>query len=240
MALGKLGRLIAVVGLLLLLSACATTSPTVPMKTEFWSQTDRSISVVIAKLPPTRAHRAGPQGLLDIAINETLADELGKALESITLNDSYGQARSEVVKRMQERGLKASFTDTIVDVDKLEIFQAPDQSRVYAREDFRPLKATVGSDRLLVFRVTQVGTLRSYYGFVPISRPNAVLNARGEMIDLTTNEVLWRDTTSHTAATADPWDQPPEFTNVHAAVQKVIEDARREMVDKLFNSAGAK
>jgi hypothetical protein len=237
MTLESLGRLAPVTGLLLLLSACATVGESVPMKNEFWSQTDRSVSVALAKLPDTQPHRAGAQGLLDMAINEAMADELSKALKTITLTDSYGEARSEVVKRMQEKGLKASFVDKPLDVSALQEFRTEDKNRTYALLDYRPLKAEFGSDRLLVFTVVQVGTIRSYYGFIPTSRPSAILNARGELIDLQTNEVLWRDTTSNSAQIDDPWDQPPDFKNVDAAVRKVIADARKAMVEKLFTPA---
>ena len=234
----SLGRLAPVVGLLLL-SGCATVATTVPMKNEFWSQTDRTVTVALAKLPDTLPHRAGAQGLLDMAINEAMADELTKALKTITLTDSYGGARSEVVKRMQEKGLKASFVDKAIDVGALKEFSTEDKSRTYAVLDYRPLKAELGSDRLLVFTVVQVGTIRSYYGFIPTSRPSAILNARGEIVDLQTNEVLWRETTSNSAQIDDPWDQPPDFKNVDTAVQKVIADARKTMLEKLFNPPAA-
>ena len=61
-----------------------------------------------------------------------------------------------------------------------------------------------------------------------------MMNARGEIIDLQTNEVLWRQTTTDVAAIDDPWDESPEFRNVHAAVQKVILAARKSMADLLF------
>jgi len=104
MAFKSLGRLAGAIGLLLLLSACATVNQTVPLKNEFWSQTDRTVTVALAKLPDTQAHKAGAQGLLDIAINEAMADELTKALKTITLNNSYGAARSEVVIRQFRDG----------------------------------------------------------------------------------------------------------------------------------------
>jgi len=230
----SLVRLVVALGLVSLLSACAV-SPMVQLKPEFWTQTDRTLVVAIATLPDTAAHKVGAQGLLDIAINNAMADDLSKALKTITLNDSYGQARSEVVKRLQEKGIKSSFTEKMIEAGTLQDFSSDDKSRSYAAKDFRPLKADFGgADRLLLFTVTQVGTQRSYYGFIPTSGPTAVLRAKGEMIDLQTNEVLWRDQTVHTAVVADPWDQPPEFKNINAAVQKVIEAARRAMVDKLF------
>ena len=210
----------------------------VPMQKDFWSQTDRSVMVALAKLPETAAHKAGPQGLLDVAINNAMADDLGNALKTITLDDSYGQARSEVVRRLQQKGIKSSFTEKMVDVASLQDFSGTDNSRSYASKDFRAMKPELGSaDRLLLFTVVAVGTQRSYYGFVPISSPVAILRARGELIDLQTNEVLWRDDTANTAAIADPWDQPPAFQNVGAAVQQVILEARGAMIQKLFNEA---
>jgi hypothetical protein len=239
MTMKLLGRLAAAAGLLALLSACAV-NRTVQMKSEFWTQTDRSVVVALAKLPDTAAHKVGAQGLLDIAINNAMADDLSTALKTITLNDSYGQARSEVVKRLQEKGIKSSFTEKMIDAASLQDFNSDDKSRSYAPKDFRPMKADLGgADRLLLFTVVAVGTQRSYYGFIPTSSPVAVLKAKGELIDLQTNEVLWRGQASNTAMIADPWDQPPEFKNVNAAVQKVIEDARKAMVDKLFATSAA-
>jgi hypothetical protein len=238
MDLRLLGRLAAGLGVLWL-SACTTLGPNVPMKSDFWSQTDRSVSVVLAPLPEIRPHREGQQGLLDVAINTAMADELSTALRTISLTDSFGQARSEVVRRMQERGIKASFVETTIDPGALQDFQTEDKSRIYAGKDFRPLKANFGTDRLLLFTVVQAGTVRGYYGFIPLGSPRAIFKARGEMIDLSTNEVLWRDSTSHNAGIADPWDQAPEFSNVHAAVQKVIADARKAMLDRLFGGAPA-
>src|SRR3954470_4588450 len=227
------------IGLLSLVAACAV-NPAVQMKEEFWSQTDRSVVVALANLPEAMPHKEGPQGLLDLAINNAMADQLSKALKTITLTDSYGQTRSEVVKRMQEKGMKSSVYDKTVDANALKDFHSEDKSRAYASKDFRPLKAELdGADRVLLFTVVAVGTQRSYYGFIPTSRPTAVLNARGEIIDLETNEILWRQMTTDSAAIDDPWDEPPEFSNVHAAVQNVILAARQSMVYLLFANSPA-
>ena len=230
-------RLVVALGLVSLLSACAV-NPMVQLKPEFWTQTDRTVVVAIATLPDTAAHKVGAQGLLDLAINNAMADDLSTALKTITLHNSYGQARSEVVRRLQEKGIKSSFTETMINAGTLKDFSSDDKSRSYAPKDFRPLKADLGgADRLLLFTVTQVGTQRSYYGFIPTSGPTAILRATGEMIDLQTNEVLWREQTANTAVIADPWDQPPEFKNVNTAVQQVIEAARKTMVEKLFSAS---
>lgn len=230
-------RLAPAIAVLSFVCGCATAPGPRPMQSDFWSQTGQSVVVALTQLPETAAHKVGAQGLLDIAINNAMADDLSNALKTITLDDSYGQARSEVVKRLQERGITSSFTEKMIDVASLPDFGGADKSGAYAAKDFRSLKEDLGADRLLLFTVIAVGTQRSYYGFVPTSRPVAVLSARGEMIDLHTNEVLWRDVTLNTAPIADPWDEPPEFQNVKAAVQGVIVEGRAAMVEKFFASA---
>lgn len=234
-------RFIVGAGLFSLLSACAWNSvgpagPVLALKEDFWSQTDRSVAVALAKLPDTAAHKSGVQmSLLDLAVNEVMASELNAALRKITLTDSYGQARGEIVKRMQEKGMKAFLFKETIDADALQDFGANDESRAYAKKDFRALKAEIGADRLLLVTVVAVGTQRAYHRFLPQGRPAAMLTARGEIIDLQTNELLWREQTSNVQAIDDPWDQPPDFQNVHVAVQKVILSARNSMIALLFD-----
>jgi hypothetical protein len=220
-----------------LLSGCVT-SPYVQLKPEFWTQADRSVGVAVAKLPAATTHKVGQQGLLDMAINEAMADELSKYLKTLDLS-SYGKVSGEAASRMQAKGLKVREVGSPVDVATLPDFKTEDSSRVYAQKDFRSLKQQLGVDRLLLLTVTAAGTQRSYYGFIPTSSPIGLLSARGEIVDLNTNEILWRQLTTNTAPIDDPWDQPPNYPNVSVAVQKVILMARRSLIDSLFGASVA-
>jgi hypothetical protein len=218
--------------LLSLLSACAV-NQAVPVKEEFWTQSDRTIGVAISKLPVAQAHKVGQQGLLDMAINEGMAEEISNYLKKVDLS-VYGKASGEFAKRLSARGFKVTEVNKQIDVAALTDFSTEDKSRAYAPKDYRPLKKELGVDRLLMLIVVAAGTQRSYYGFIPTSAPRALLTARGEIVDLTTNEVLWRQTTTNTVGVDDPWDQPPNFPNVDVAVQKVLIAARKSMFDSLF------
>ncbi len=227
--------LLSFLALVLLLSGCVT-SPYVQMKQEFWTQTDRSIGVAVAKLPDATTHKVGQQGLLDMAINQAMADQLSKYLKTVDLSN-YGKVSGEAATRMQAKGLKVVEVASPVDVAALKDFTSEDSSRVYAQKDFRPLKQQLGVDRLVLLTVTAAGTQRSYYGFVPTSKPIALMATRGEIIDLGTNEILWRQVSSNTTPIDDPWDQPPNYPNVGVAVQKVVLMARRSLIDSLFGTS---
>jgi hypothetical protein len=218
--------------LLSLLFGCAV-NQAVPVKEDFWTQSDRTIGIVIAKLPEAKAHKVGQQGLLDMAINEGMAEQISNYLKKVDLS-VYGKASSEFAKRLTARGFKVTEINKTIDVAALADFNADDKSRPYAKKDFRSLKNELGVDRLVVLTVLAAGTQRSYYGFIPTSAPIAMLNAQGEIVDLNTNEVLWRQTTMNTVGIDDPWDQPPNYPNVEVAVQKVLVAARKSMFDSLF------
>lgn len=221
--------------LLSLLSGCVT-SPLVQMKQEFWTQTDRSVGVAVAKLPEATAQKVGQQGLLDMAINEAMADELSKYLKTLDLS-SYGKVSGETAMRMQAKGLKVREVGKTIDVAALNDFSSEDSSRVFANKDFRPLRQELGVDRLVLLTVTAAGTQRPYYGFIPTGKPIALMSTRGEIIDLTTNEILWRQLSTNTTPIDDPWDQPPNYPNVGVAVQKVVLMARRSVIDSLFGAS---
>jgi hypothetical protein len=218
--------------LLSLLSACAV-NQTVPVKEDFWAHSDRTIGIAIAKLPEAQAHKVGQQGLLDIVINEGMAEQISNYLKKVDLS-VYGKASGEFAKRLSARGFKVTEINKTIDAAALADFSTEDKSRAYATKDYRPLKNELGVDRLVMLTVVAAGTQRSYYGFIPTSAPIAMLNAQGQIVDLTTNEVLWRQTTINTVGIDDPWDQPPNYPNVEVAVQKVLVAARKSMFDSLF------
>jgi len=229
----KISVSVASLMLVSLLAGCAAVNQPVSVKEAFWTQSDRTIGVAISKLPEAQAHKIGQQGLLDMAINEGMAGEISKYLKKVDVT-VYGQARGEFAKRLTARGLKVTEVNKAIDVVTLADFMTDDKSHAYATKDYRPLKKELGVDRLLMLVVQAVGTQRSYYGFIPTSAPIAMLSARGEIVDLTTNEVLWRQNTMNTVGVDDPWDQPPYFPNVDVAVKKVLISARRSMFDSLF------
>lgn len=226
---------LAVALLFAAISGCAL-NPAVTMNRDIWSQTDKTVGVALVTLPKAAAHRVGGQGLLDQAINEAVTESLGGYLKQLDLAP-YGEAVGEIGKRLQALGFKVVEFRQPLGTEALKDFSSDDKSRTYAGKDFRGLRQQYGVDRLVLLTVLAAGTQRSYYGFVPISKPVALLRGRGELIDLTNNEILWRENVESTAAIGGEWDQPPNYPNLTIAVQQNIRSARDRLVASLFSSA---
>jgi len=61
-----------------------------------------------------------------------------------------------------------------------------------------------------------VGTIRDYYGFIPLGAPRSIFTGLGQLIDLSNNEVLWHKPVNIQKVVPGNWDEEsyPGLTNV--------------------------
>jgi hypothetical protein len=199
------------------------------------------MAIAIVKLPEADHLMLGNQGLLDIAINSGNAAEMVKQLKNIDIS-SYAKMTEEVAATLQEKGFNVVTITDQIDVEKLEDFEPSSEKEgvYYASKDYRKLKDELKADRLLLVQVMTVGTERSYYGFIPTSPPAAQASVRMQIIDLNNARLLWRDNLKEVVAVQDPWDQPPSFPNVTAAVEKVVLMTRKITSQRISQEFAAK
>jgi hypothetical protein len=222
--------------LMMFLAGCVSVAPQIGLKQEFWQQKEAGIAIVIQEVPQMDMFAAGGQGILDVAIsrgvNGTMIDKL-RATDVPRLK----QIPANIEKQLAARGFSAKVLDKPIDMDKLPDFKG--DTTTHAKKDFRGLKQP-GVDRLLVVTVQRVGIQRAYYGFIPLGAPTTALNISGYMIDLNTNGYLWNHDANGSDPIADPWDTPPEFSNVIAAVSQTKERVASAFERALFSAQSGK
>ena len=227
----------SVLASLLVVLAVGCAPARIALKPTFWEQGPRKLGVAMTLPPPLSAHRAGAQGLLDVAINTAAAGSLEahlKTLEAPRLDDTAGQ----FVEKLAARGVEARRLDEPIILETFHPFQAGSFGN-YLERDLRPLGKGEGIDALILLRVEQCGTLRNYYGFIPLGDPAGYCTCRGELIDLKTNEVLWRAATPVEVATVKvegKWEQPPDFPNLTGAVKQATERAPQFLLAEFFEA----
>jgi hypothetical protein len=225
--------------LLVVVLLTATCASTVPLQSNFWNRKGATVVVALATLPEAHAHRLGSEMLLDLAINKSLAQKLDTRMREVaptllkSVTDSF-------VKRLQERGFVAKKAGEPMAVDALQNFSASrGQTHPFGR-DVRPLAQKYNADMLLLITVQRYGTLRKYYGFIPLGAPKALFDVRGQMIDLKTNELLWQTSTSDdqaTVAVEGEWSEPPDYRNLVAALEKAVPQSMAHLERQFFAAA---
>ena len=233
----KAAASILVAAFVVALSGCAG-APQKPIAVEpaFWQDRQAVIGVAGEKMPEADAEMVGGQGLLDIAINRGNAGKMIEQLKKLNV-DRAAAIPGNLSDALTRRGFKVEKLPAL-DVVALPEFKAEANPELYAARDFRSL-AGKGFDRLLVVSVEKIGTTRTYHGFIPTSAPRALFAARGQLVDLKTNKLIWYDRHQTTAAIAEPWDQEPDFPNVSSAVLKNMADGAALLERSLFASPAA-
>ncbi|HEY7986590.1 MAG TPA: hypothetical protein VIE17_06685 [Methylophilaceae bacterium] len=222
-----------------LLFGCVTVTKPVSLNPSFWQARDKPVGIATTVAQPPTAYMIGDQGLLDIVINRAnaakLMDHLAK-LETPKLKSLPNDFGSQ----LQARGFKVVYITEPVDPEKLPKFSGKSGTTQFAERDYRSFKEKrnfkeQGVDKLLVISVDAVGTIRSYWGFLPGGPPQADIALHGQLIDLNTNELLWYEKIAGVKAVPEPWDQEPAFPNVTDTITKDTDESIEKLEQSFFS-----
>lgn len=211
----------------LLLGGCA--SPNVPLNQSFWKHKEH---VKVAKIKPVRAHlyKSGPQGLLDMGLNDAVTHSFEKYLENYRLSNMLSIS-DDFSKRLKAHHVKAS-SYPVIDVDYLP--RSGEDKKSFAARKYTQFAKKIGNDKLLVVTANSIGAIRKYYAFIPLDAPKAICELEGRLINVKNNKILWRYTSSVTLPVDGKWDQPPNYPNFTRALNKAIYLSKSELLDNFF------
>jgi len=211
-----------------LASACVPRR--VPLDPEFLKNPSHKVGVALTEHPVLAAHRVGAQGLLDMAVNAAVDGNLESHLKTIDTSKLHGLV-DEYVGRLTQRGLQARRLDT----QRLQRFKTLGHDQPSASE-MKALAQEENVDSVLLI-TTLCGTIRPYYGFIPLKAPSAYCALTGRLIDLTSKRVEWVGVLHGEEASVPvkgEWDQAPDFPNLTAAVHKAIAQAHDYLLADFF------
>ena len=138
---------------------------------------------------------------------------------------SYLETKNLHVKRITEK----------LNLETLPKFEAAndDANKIYYGDrDYRAMKQKYGVDKLVVINIVRIGTIRSYYGFIPMGDPSGLSNLAGYIVNLDNNQLEWKQTVTQTVPNAsDKWDTPPDFPSLTKAMYLAFEQTRKLLVN---------
>ncbi len=213
----------------LLLAGCAQN---IDLNHQFWKNGTQTLIVAAAKLPKATLNQEGPNDESVVWSNDILTYKFRHYLQSIRL-DSIRLLPKEFVKRLRAKNIKTKLYSKEINVARLP--NASEFYPGYATKDYRPLARKLGQHNLLIISVNEIGAERLYYGLIPMEEPNAVCELTGQIIDLDTNQILWRYTAKYFIPIKGKWNQPPNYLNFAKALKSAITNAKQDLLDDFFS-----
>jgi hypothetical protein len=204
----------------------------------FWSEKQTRVGIGLAAVPPAAPHRVGAEGLLDMAINKGMAGDLEKHLASLTPS-AFVPVLDQMERRLKKAGMAPKKIAEPINLGALP--ERANKADGYFERDVSALAARYDVDALLIVEVVQWGTLRNYYGFIPLGDPKALFGVSGRLVGRD-GRMRWYDWIEGEDAllpVSGEWDQPPAFANVTRSIQSVERKAAAFLEGSLFGAVVA-
>jgi hypothetical protein len=233
-------------------SGCASMRA-VPLDQSFWQEKGRRVGVALEEMPEAvvlinAADTAIGHGRSTIFPDEAqYTDHPMRLHETRALRQASRGARGEgfdavqdlLVQGLVERGFTAYKVDMPADTGTLKSFREGSGDGVYACRDYRDLGKSAGADYLVIVRLEQYGTLCRY---IDLNNYEVEVYAgvRAEMIETSTNRVLWRSCMSggrFTRTVDAECSRPDHVPVILDGLEGLLEDAARSVAGQFFSSS---
>jgi hypothetical protein len=205
----------------------------IQLEPSFWQNKNHKIGIALANYPAGGAHRSGPEGLLDMAINRAASSDFDTYFRTLTPQE-FSAFPDRLAERLQAMGFSATRIPT-----NLHIEQFPKLKDGPLSNDFRQLATTYDIDMLLLLSVEKFGTIRYYQGFISMGAPKGLFQAKGQLIDLRSNALRWqaamREDEGATSIDGE-WPPAPDYTKFVDAMRRSERGAIYFLETRFFES----
>lgn len=221
-------KIIVLVGITILLSACATNREHVVIPPAFLANPKTLAIVQLSGLEKPGYYKIGQQGIFDVLINEAMATS---AQEKIEKMDATPIVKEYYYKRFSHIFASQSFEvkEDPTPLNKESLTPPPIKNLKYAPYDFRFLQGRYNVEYALILDPISFGVERSYHGFFPTDAPKGFARVSFYLVNLSNNSIVAECHTAEQDIVKGEWDTPPEYSNliksIKAALAKAISGA---------------
>lgn len=214
--------LIILISLALLTGCAGRVQPPVALDQNFWQKENPRVGVSLTSAPRPAAYLSGASCLLCLAAANVANADLIDYMPTLPAEDLLS-LEAELVESLNAQGLQASAVSDSFSVKHLKPSSLPEG----AEKDFSPWSDTY--DYLLIVDVSMFGTHRTYSGYIPTSDPQAVVQGKVYMVDMTNNQYVLYEAFHTVRAVDGEWDEAPSFPGVTNAYFQAVESSKDDI-----------
>lgn len=188
---------------------------------------DKPSSIVIAQMDGFENpgfYKEGQQGVLDFLISSAVTEEVTENIKKINVNEIIEQ---HYFKPFESAFLTKSFK-VVKACEKLKknalVKHDGDQGKC-AEFNFKNLKTSYNTDYALVLEPKLFGTMRKYYGFIPLGSPKGYADFKVYLVRLEDNAVLGYYNAEAKIEVKGDWDTPPHYAELVKSVKTALATA---------------
>ncbi|MDH5424326.1 MAG: hypothetical protein OEY29_04970 [Gammaproteobacteria bacterium] len=209
------------------LSGCGATTPAISVKPS-WDNNTRIVGIISTNIPPASAYKNDKYNQLSPSVNSQ-PNDLEQHLQNLQPPD-ITSITDKISRYLKSKGMHVKRLSSHQVLQQLRKMDA--KAGNGSKADYRPLKLIHGIDKLIVIRVEHIGSIRPYYGFVPLAEPKGFSHLSGYMINLDNNQHEWKHSVMQqvecTPAAADP---AAEFAGLKKAVHMAFDQSKNSLFE---------
>jgi hypothetical protein len=185
------------------------------------------IGVAMSTIPAVDRYLPGADCLLCIGVASAANGSLTDHIRSLSVEDLPG-LKQQIADMVKKKGGDVVVVATPVDAKKLE--KSLDDGPNKSPKDFSEFKTKYGIDKLLYLEISEIGTIRRYSAYVPLSDPKGYFHGTGYLVDLRSNMMEWYAPINIERSAEGNWDEPPKFPGMTNAFYQALEAGKDEFI----------
>lgn len=169
-------------------------------------------------------YKEGEQGMVDFLISSAITDSVAEGLKKINT--------TEIIEEHYFKPFEIAFLNKSFTVNKLSeklkreaLCKYEGDHEKCASLDFRSLKSKHNAEFALVLDPKLFGTIRKYYGFIPIGAPKGHADLTVYLVRLEDNAVMGHYNASVRTEVQGDWDTPPDYAALVKATKTALATA---------------
>jgi hypothetical protein len=204
----------------------------VPVDAGFKAKRGQKVAVITMKAPQATVHHVGNQGLLDMAVNHATSTGSRNQLESYPSQAKLDAVGNDFAKRLNSKGYKATLLNVHPEFKDFN----PTLARPNSKKPIHGYGSYLnGYDSAIYLTMSAVGRSKHVYGFIPLSRSNAIAPIQGSMFETATQKRTWRSR----FLTIDPNSgvrvQDDSDAGLHRAIDTAVQNSSNALQADFFN-----
>lgn len=199
--------------LVVLLTGCARDN--MEFSPEFLSKPSAVAIAQVSGLEKPCFYKEGGQGLLDIVVNEMVTGSVGQKVSEIDATPIVAEHYNQPFeKSLAAKSYKVTKVSAVLDKGKLQSGPVPEgqYNDKYSPYDLRFLARQYKVDYALMLEPGAFGTVRPYYGFIPLGAPKGYSDVKIYLVKLSDNSIQGYYNAQINVSVGEAWDTPPHYS----------------------------